>query len=478
MAQGIVGLILRARDEASATIRRVNAELGGITKVAGKLSGAFGLGGLGVSAILAAAAGVATLAQSYAKAVQEQDRLGLTMGKSRAEFDATSKEAAAFTLQLERTKRGWKDFTDELGRASLKPAAAGLQLLNQVGGDIQAGRWKELLVLYTEGLHTYQSLQLAHEKEREAADKAAAAQERERVVAEAALAIAKERAKRLDDLARAMRLARGDADALLNVLDRMDAAAKAFAMRQKVFKAMSGTRELMDLANPLEFLEATGGKGDATDVSPDAVARRTTRRRPLVPPVDRPIDFDFAARDRALTAWLKTISSVSTELANARENWRLLEHQTLSSVQLMRDATDSFAVGVQSGMATIASRLTDETQTIRSAWSTMVRAIEQEFLQMAARLAAAKILGLLATIFLPGIGAPAAAAATAMGGSLPGTGSRSLTRSRDAIGRTPPRTAGNTIIINLLDTKTLRGELMPGGALHRAQDQVRIGSRY
>jgi hypothetical protein len=37
---------------------------------------------------------------------------------------------------------------------------------------------------------------------------------------------------------------------------------------------------------------------------------------------------------------------------------------------------------------------------------------------------------------------------------------------------------GNTININTLDTRTLRTQLMPGGSLARAQDQVRIGGRY
>jgi len=460
VAQGVVGLILRARDEATATIRRVNAELGGITKIAGKLSGAFGLGGLGVSAMLAAGAAIATLAQGYAKAVQEQDRLGLTMGKSRAEFEATRKEAAEVTLQLDRMGRGWKELTEEVGRRSLSPAATELGVLNAMGRSISAGRWKEFFALLMEGPFIYKALEDAHRKEIEASDKAAEAQERERAAREAALAAAKERARRIDDIARAMRVARVEATFLLDLLDRIDRQERAQKIQQRVF-------------------EGLGGEGKVTDSSAGDIRPRAIPRVPLRPSVDQPVDFDFAAHDRAMKAWLATMPKISAEFVMARENWRKLASDVISGTQLMRDAWDAFGAGVDTGSSLIAARFGDATQTIKSAWSTMVHSVEQEFYQMLARIAAAQIkaavISTIGNLIFPGAGSAAAAGAHAAGGGGTVNLPESLRRSRGGRGTSPQPATGATynIYLQSYTPRDVQAQLLsPGGAVRVATEHV------
>lgn len=437
MADAVVQLVMRARDEATAKIRAVSGELGGLSKATGKLAGAFGLGGLGVSAIVTAALATGGLAASYAAAVKEAQRIGSTMGQSREEFAVTSRNAAALTTEVNRLKRGWAEFNTELGKKALGPATAAVQLANS--------DWREWLVLITQGVHQYAYLHHLREQARIDADREAEGIERTRAAllakAEAEKAAADARKKAVAELSQTMGIplvgsakdkTGADATSMLDILAQIDRAKKANDIMQRLF-------------------EGLGGEGKATNTSGDAQPRFGAPRFGM-PTVDSPIAFDQAARSATIKEMLKNASKLSGEMAILITQFNIVARTAQTTSGAVLGAFQAWDFGSKGA----ADR-------IRENFRSALQAIADDVF----RLGLGAVLGFAGTA----IGGPVGGFIGKVGGDL--IGGNSLAPARGAGGAVQI----TNIYSTAFSTKDAFDQLQSSGQLGQAQARQRILKR-
>lgn len=423
MSDAVVHLVMKARDEATAQIRAVSGELGVLSKGVGKIAGAFGLGGLGVSAIVTAAAAVVGLATSYAKTVEEAAKAGSAMGLTREEFARTRKEAEQFTRQTLLMKQHWRAFTDELARNSLGTATGVIASINAIGKDLASGPkgWASLLQA-AQGPVGWAAWVTRH----------AGDNSKEKIVPEPDEK-QKARLTRIQDLIDTMRIARNLATVLVDELDHIEQARKSVSTLQTLF-------------------EGLGGEGKVTDTSAGDVKPRFGAGRFGTPPVDAPAAFDQAEQARVVSDMLKTASKLSGEMAFLRTQFNLVARAAETTSGAVLGAFQSWDFGSKGA----ADRIRDN---FRNA----LKAIADDVF----RLGLGSILGLAGTA----IGGPIGGFIGRVGGDLIGG---------NAIA--PAHGAGAAVQITNIystafSTKDAFDQLQSSGELGQAQARQRILKR-
>lgn len=132
--------------------------------------------------------------------------------------------------------------------------------------------------------------------------------------------------------------------------------------------------------------------------------------------------------------------------------------------------TESITFGLASSIDSVFANLTNKFQTFGSAIKTLFDGLAQSVLSALAKIATSRLLIWISGFLIPGGGS---GVGQGLGGIIRDIGKGMVGSNAVSEGR-----GGNTIVIQTLDTRNLRANLMPGGSLNRAQDQVLIGARY
>lgn len=440
MADVAVAFVLKARNEVSAQLQKVSGELGGLSKLVGKFSSGFGIGGLGVSSVVAAGAALAGLAVNYAKVVEEAQRSGSTLGMSATEFARVSRETGELTYQLKLAKQQWSDFSNEVGKRSAGATAGTMKSLNDMFRDFTGGPsgWANLAKIL-QGPAGVADWAAGHMADHPALRTEPTAQETARL-------------KRINDLMQALRISRVLAADFADQLDRIEQTSKNTQVMQTVFGHL-------------------GLEGRVDDTSAGNVQPRRSRRRILTGGTDGLIDTtEMLKKQQEL---VRTMSKARAEAVMLRESWIEAARDMTQATALLQASFSTLYGGVEGGLRNVISRFRDSTQTLKGAAATMANTIVAEFEAMAARIAAIKILAFLAG-FLPGVGPVAAAAVGAAGGGTPRAGAGvydSQTRTRGATG---PVIVNNNYI-TAFDAKSMQDQIQaPTGAYRQASKRVQI----
>ena len=252
------------------------------------------------------------------------------------------------------------------------------------------------------------------------------------------------------------------------------------------------------------------------DDSPDAVAAREARAASAA----RAASDARKSVDEQISAWqsqtmevAESVAAIQGAVGRVKEEWLAAVGEMTSAASVLNAGFQALFSGLESGISTVFSRLTDKTQTLRSALKTIFKSIADEALRALERIAAAAIFKFVVKLLLTAAGAavggPAGAAAgaftfglatSAARPSRPGVVSRtsdpSFRINADAFARSlvsavklivdgGPGGGGsrqqvtNVTNIHTYDARNAILEMTsPGGALRRANERVAVVGAY
>lgn len=260
------------------------------------------------------------------------------------------------------------------------------------------------------------------------------------------------RGKRIEELMRVMRLARGEAERLLTVLEAIEDRAKA----QQIMATLAANRpieELLagaafqgeaDLANMAKGMKLRGrGAGPGKIEVSDLVEQRTA----------------VAGQMQAMLA-----------------DWHEFVNELTSSAGVMNGVLTGVWNGLQGGFQQVATNLIGTAQTLRSAIGTIFRSLADQVLSELARIAAAQVFKFvlqLLGLVIPGGGALASGVSAGVGGGsfLLGPGVTAPVFPGNA------RQVTNVYEIHAINARDLVQSIQ-SGEFRRANDQVRYGASY
>ena len=212
-----------------------------------------------------------------------------------------------------------------------------------------------------------------------------------------------ERAKRLREIQTLLRVSTADAQAFLRSLEAIEGAAKSEGLRVEVTAALIATagpdlQRQLDALGPLQGPKvALREAGQAAgDTGAGAVAgiglRGGISSQSKLPPISAPID------EEQIKAWqeqtrivAESVAEIEGGIARVKDGWFAAVEQMTSAASILDAGFQAVFSGLESGISTVFSRLTDKTQTLRSAMATIFKSIADQALQELARIAAAEL---------------------------------------------------------------------------------------
>lgn len=481
MANELVQIVLRARDEATAKIRVVNGELGALTKFSGRVLGAAGPYGALAAAAVTAGVAIVALARKAVDSADEQYRAAAAAGVAGEQIARERNRVEELGGELALLNYRWNTFVQSVQKGSVGLASTPIKVINDTITDLNRElpttiqHWREILALSSKGVPFVQAIgiQEARSKALEASGSpfqppttelgptGAVApstvendpeNERRGAVRDAQR---RARAAALREIQTLLGLGRAKAIEYQQALDRITNLRAAQKLGEAIFEA---TGEDVLSRPTTGILEATGG------TIPTFPKRQ-------MPTVDQPVAFDFEKRNAEIQKWLTSMPKVQSDIAAIALEMRAANEQALSSLEITRGAFQAFEGGVHSGFSIVAANLNSEFQTIESAWKTMLNQMQAYYAEFLAQLAAKKLLTVLLGL-VPG-GGPVAAAAEAFP-IAPGGGAPRLP-SRPDRARPAARESGNTYIIYAFNTTDAIEQIQSsGGSLRQANDRVMV----
>lgn len=255
---------------------------------------------------------------------------------------------------------------------------------------------------------------------------------------------------------------------------------KSIGSQIEVTQALATLQQSLDAANITVKIKASD------ELEPRGIQERAT---PEPIPIPDQVPFDFAAAKKAQADLLKSAISLREAFAGVGAAWTAVVEDMLQNTAIANEAFGALFNGLQSGFGQVFANLTNEAQTFKSAFVTIINALVQEALAALARIAAAKVFQFVAGLLGGGAGAvvpfagivPGFPGFKSTGTAGAGTSSAQSSKETNDLLRTQnellraslQQSSGDTYVVSGINSRDLYESIAtPGGEFRRANDRI------